>query len=181
MSGNKYRYYCLVRFSDACSVLGGMPTLAVGMFYREKRRMATQAWPWHPLYLCWKRSSRERAPTEGWSAIAFERLGGMPTLAVGMFYREKRLGGMPTLAVGMFYREKRRMATQAWPWHPLYLCWKRSSRERAPTEGWSASAFEGFHATLFTPETQLIDGLLSVNFSSRRESARESDPEAEEN
>ena len=32
-----------------CGVLGAMPTLAVGMFSRENRCMATQAWPWHPL------------------------------------------------------------------------------------------------------------------------------------
>jgi hypothetical protein len=28
-----------------------MPTLVVGMFPRENRGMATQAWPWHPLHL----------------------------------------------------------------------------------------------------------------------------------
>jgi hypothetical protein len=41
----------LKRFHSRCSVLGAMPTLAVGMFSRENRYMATQAWPWHPLYL----------------------------------------------------------------------------------------------------------------------------------
>ena len=40
----------IVRIQVRCSVLGAMPTLAVGMFPRENCCMATQAWPWHPLH-----------------------------------------------------------------------------------------------------------------------------------
>ena len=33
-----------------------MPTLVVGMYSREMHRMATQAWPWHPLFQrTWKK------------------------------------------------------------------------------------------------------------------------------
>ena len=35
----------LERFHVVCSELGAMPTLAVGMFPREKSGMATNAWP----------------------------------------------------------------------------------------------------------------------------------------
>ena len=44
------RVTTLERITDKCSELGAMPTLAVGMFSRENRYMATQAWPWHPLH-----------------------------------------------------------------------------------------------------------------------------------
>jgi hypothetical protein len=40
----------LERFQFRYGVLGAMPTLVVGMFPRENRYMATQAWPWHPLH-----------------------------------------------------------------------------------------------------------------------------------
>jgi len=38
-------------FQALCSVLGAMLTFGVGMFPREKRRMAAQTSPWHPLHL----------------------------------------------------------------------------------------------------------------------------------
>ncbi|MBN2217830.1 MAG: hypothetical protein JW719_10700 [Pirellulales bacterium] len=37
--------------SRKCSVFVAMSMLAVGMFHREMRGMATQAWPWHLLQL----------------------------------------------------------------------------------------------------------------------------------
>ena len=40
----------LERFQAQCSVLGAMPTLAVGRFPRENRHLATRAWSWHPLH-----------------------------------------------------------------------------------------------------------------------------------
>ena len=43
-------------------ILGAMPTLVVGMLSRANRRdMATQAWPWHPLDLLVTSSSRRRS------------------------------------------------------------------------------------------------------------------------
>jgi hypothetical protein len=49
----------LERSNFNCSVLGAMPTLAVGMFFRHSsRRMATPAWPWHPLHLYGTRSGQ---------------------------------------------------------------------------------------------------------------------------